>query len=86
MMLQGRYMWINGKINASKKWLKRSLALAEELQMPYEMGKIYGEFGIKFKNQYHLERAKSIFSKINAEWDYAQTKNAEKNLLISLNF
>ena len=80
MMLQGRYLWLKGKPRQALKWWQRSRVLAEELEIPYELGRIHREMGVRLKDRAHLDQAKTLFSEIKAESDYEQTNKCCQNL------
>ena len=77
MLLQGRYLWIQGRDRAAKKLWLRGQALAEEMDMPYERGMIHREIGTRLKDQAYLESSEAIFKQIGAEKDYTSRKAAD---------
>jgi len=77
MLLQGRYLWFQGKAKAARKLWLRGQALAEEMDMPYERGLIHREIGTRLKDQTYLESAESIFRQIGTEKDYTARKAAD---------
>jgi class 3 adenylate cyclase/tetratricopeptide (TPR) repeat protein len=72
--LQGVYDWLTGKQASAQKHWQRSIALAEEMGMRYELGMTHLEMGQRLKDRNHLEKAEAIFSEIGAEFDLAQTR------------
>ena len=75
-MLRGRYEWLRGKRSTAQKWWRRSLALAEELGQPYDLGMTHLEMGQRLGERAHLERAEAILAEIGAEWDLSQAQQA----------
>ena len=67
MLLQGRYLWFQGRAKVAKKLWLRGQALAEEMDMPYERGLIHREMGTRLKDQAYLESSEAIFRQIGAE-------------------
>lgn len=75
MMLQGRYEWLRARFGTAKKWWQRSLALAEELEVHYDLGRTHLEMGWRLGERAHLESAEIIFAAAGAEWDLAHTRD-----------
>ena len=71
---QGTYEWLRGKPGHAEKWWQRSLAAAEELGMPYELGRTHLEMGQRLGDRAHLERAEAIFAAMGAKWDQAKAR------------
>jgi tetratricopeptide (TPR) repeat protein len=80
MVLQGRYEWLRGKPAAAQRWWRRSLALAEEMGQPYDLGMTHLEMGQRLGEHDHLKRAEAIFAEIGAERDLAQAREALKGV------
>ena len=76
--LQGNYQWLRRKPSFAKKCWERSLGLAEEMDMRYELGMTHLEMGRRLKDRGHLEQAEKIFADIGAEFDLAQTRKLLK--------
>jgi class 3 adenylate cyclase/tetratricopeptide (TPR) repeat protein len=76
MRLQGTYEWLRGKSTSARKWWQRSLALAEEMGQRYDLAMTHLEIGQRLGERAHLERAETIFSEIDAEWDLVQARDA----------
>jgi tetratricopeptide (TPR) repeat protein len=67
MMLQGRYEWLRGDPRAANKWWQRSLLLAEQIGVCYDLGRTHFEIGQRLGESSHLEKAGAIFAQIGAE-------------------
>jgi class 3 adenylate cyclase/tetratricopeptide (TPR) repeat protein len=78
MRLKGTYEWLRHKPASAQKCWQKSLGLAEEMGMRYELGMIYLEMGQRLKDHTHLEKAEAIFAEIGAEWDLGQTRKLLK--------
>jgi tetratricopeptide (TPR) repeat protein len=76
MMLRGRYEWLSGQRSAAKKWWRRSLALAENMGVRYDLGRTLLEMGRRLDERAYLERAEAIFAEIGAQWDLARAQEA----------
>ena len=72
--LQGVYDWLTGRRATAHKDWQRSLDLAEEMGMRYELGMTHLEMGHRLSNVEHLRQAEAIFAEIGAEWDLAQAQ------------
>jgi hypothetical protein len=72
--LQGNYQWLRRKPSSAKKCWERSLGLAEEMGMRYELGMTHLEMGQQLKDRDHLEQAEKIFAEIGAEFDLVQAR------------
>jgi hypothetical protein len=70
--LQGRHEWLKGHTVQAQRWWQKSLAEAEALGMPYEVGLTHLEIGQRLRDNDHLEKAKAIFVQIGAERDLAK--------------
>ncbi len=80
MRLQGRYEWLKGNTAQAQRWWQKSLAEAETLGMPYELGLTHWEIGRRLGERAHLEKAEAIFAKIGAELDLAQARELLRSL------
>ena len=78
MMLRGRYDWLRGKPIAAEKWWQRSLALAENMGVRYDLGRTLLEIGGRLGERAYIERAEAIFTEIGAQWDLAKAQEALK--------
>jgi class 3 adenylate cyclase/tetratricopeptide (TPR) repeat protein len=72
--LQGNYQWLRRKPSFAEKCWERSLGLAEEMGMRYELGMTHLEMGRRLKDRAYLEKAEAIFAEIGAEFDLSQTR------------
>jgi tetratricopeptide (TPR) repeat protein len=71
LRLQGRYVWLKANTAQAQNLWAKSLAEAETLGMPYELGLTHLEIGQRLVDRAHLEQAKSIFARLGAERDLA---------------
>ena len=78
--LQGRYEWLRGKYKAAQQWWQRSLAIAEESGMHYELGMTHLEMGDRLNDRTHLEQAETILAEIGAKWDLRRAKDALRGI------
>jgi len=74
MRLKGTYEWLRHKPASAQECWQKSLGLAEEMGMRYDLGMTHLEMGQRLKERAHLEKAETIFSEIGAEWDLGQTR------------
>ncbi|MGE5221071.1 MAG: ATP-binding protein [Omnitrophica WOR_2 bacterium] len=74
MRLQGRYMWLTGDAVQAKRWWDQSLAEAEALRTPYELGLTHLEISQRLSDRDHLEKAESIFAGLGAELDLRRSR------------
>jgi hypothetical protein len=74
MMHRGRYEWLKGKPAAAEKWWRRSLALAEDMNVPFHVARTHLEMGQRLDDVMHLERAVSIFAEIDSQWELAKAR------------
>lgn len=73
-LFQGEYAWLADKPGKAHKAWAKSLAYAEELNMPYEQGLAHYEIGRHLLDdnrgrEDHLEQAGEIFAHLDAGWD-----------------
>lgn len=80
LRLQGRYEWMKGNAAQARHWWGKSLAEAETLGMPYELGLTHLEIGQRLGERAHLEKAGAIFAPIGAEGDLARLRESVKRL------
>lgn len=72
LRLQGRYEWLRGNTARARRWWRRSLAEAEALQMPYEVGLTHLEMGQRLGEAAHVKKAEGLFARIGAQRDLAE--------------
>jgi hypothetical protein len=77
MMMRGRYEWLRGKRALAEKWWQRSRTLAEESGLPYDLARTLFEIGWRTGDRGRLQRAKSLFVEMGAQWDLARVREAE---------
>ena len=75
LRLQGRYLWLTGKMADAQKCWHQSLSEAEKLEMRYEAGMTHLEIGERLGEQDQLQMAKTIFAAINAEQDLTKARD-----------
>jgi tetratricopeptide (TPR) repeat protein len=81
-LYQGLYDWLAGKPAKAHKAWEKSLAAAEQLEMPYEQGRAHYEIarhldkGVPTRAE-HLKHAGKIFEKLGASYDLARVKELE---------
>ena len=73
--LQGTYDWLTGREASAQKQWQRSLALAEEMGMRYDLAMTHLEMGRRLNDHEHLQKAEAILAEIGAEWDLEQTRS-----------
>jgi len=78
---RGRYLWLSGKTAKAHQFWRKSLAVAEELDMPYEQGLVYYEIGRHLdagnpERAEHLQQACDIFDRLGAVLDVERAKAA----------
>ena len=75
-LLQGWYEWLRGRRKRARTWWLRSLALAESMEVRYDLGRTLLEAGRRLNERAYLQRADAIFSRIGASWELARTRKA----------
>jgi len=78
--LQGAYDWLTGRRASAQKNWQRSLVLAEEMGMRYDLAMTHLEMGRRLNDREHLQKAEAIFAEIGAEWDVEQARRYLKPL------
>lgn len=73
LRLQGRYAWLKGNTAQAQRWWAKSLAEAEPLGMPYELGLTHLEIGECLNEQTELTKAEAIFVQLGADRDLTKT-------------
>jgi class 3 adenylate cyclase/tetratricopeptide (TPR) repeat protein len=74
MRLRGVHDWLTGKQTSAQKHWQRSIGLAEEMGMRYDLGMTHLEMGRRLTDHDHLQQAEAIFADIGAEFDLAETR------------
>jgi class 3 adenylate cyclase/tetratricopeptide (TPR) repeat protein len=74
LRLQGTYHWLIGRRHSAETCWDRSLALAEEMGMRYDLGMTHLEIGRRLNDREHLLKAEAIFAEIGAEFDLAEAR------------
>jgi hypothetical protein len=67
----GTLAWLQGKRAEADHWWARSVALAEQMGMRYELARTLYEQGVRLEERAPLARATAIFTDIGADWDLA---------------
>lgn len=80
-LYQGTFDWLSGKQSRAKKGWAKSLALAEELGMPYDQGLAHYEIGRHLPaddldRKQHLQQAAAHFTQLDTTWDLTLVKEA----------
>lgn len=76
---QGLYDWLSGKQGKAWTSWRKSLASAERLGMPYELGLAYYEMGRHSRGENrkkHLSQACEIFTRLGAKYDQERAETA----------
>jgi predicted ATPase/Tfp pilus assembly protein PilF len=78
-LYRGLYDWLDGRPQKAHTTWQKSLALAEDLNIPYDQGRIHYQIGRHLSEgeitekgwgrQEHLQRAAEIFSELGAAYD-----------------
>jgi hypothetical protein len=80
--LQGWETWLSGKPASAPRMWRRSLAVAERLMIPYEMGLshyVLGKYADTVRDrQMHLQKAAEIFEQLGAVVDLKQVRRIIK--------
>ncbi len=83
-LYRGLYDWLDGRPQKAHTTWQKSLALAEDLNIPYDQGRIHYQIGRHLSEgeitekgwgrQKHLQRAAEIFAELGASYDLACVK------------
>jgi len=76
MRLRGTYEWLRGNAKSAQKWWQRSIGLATQLGMRYDLGMAHLEMGLRLHDRAHLERAEAILAEIDSAWDVGRAREA----------
>ncbi len=79
LRFEGIYYWLKGKPKKAYNIWAKSLATAEQLKMPYEIGLAHYElgshdFGDEMMRRNHLELAANKFNQLGATYDLSRVK------------
>jgi class 3 adenylate cyclase/tetratricopeptide (TPR) repeat protein len=82
-LYQGQADWLAGRCPRAHKTWKRSIAAAEQLEMPYEQGLAHYELGRHSgaddpARSLHLARACEIFAELGAAYDLKRARDASE--------
>jgi len=67
MRLRGTYEWVRGDRKSAQKWWQRSVELAEQLKMRYDLAISLLEMGSRRQDRAEVERAQVILLEIDAQ-------------------
>jgi hypothetical protein len=81
MRMWGRYEWLRGRKALARLWWLRSLAEAEALGTPYDVGRAHLEIGLRLGDRQRLSRAEEILTRLGAEWDLEWAKQVRDKAL-----
>ncbi|MCB9102211.1 MAG: AAA family ATPase [Anaerolineales bacterium] len=78
---QGRFEWLSGRLLLAGELWRRSLALAEQYQMPYDQGLAHYEIGRHLPlddpiRTQHLLQAERLFLDLGATYDFERVREA----------
>jgi hypothetical protein len=76
MRLRGTYEWLRGNAKSARKWWQRSIGLATQLGIRYDLGLAHLEMGLRLRHRAHLERAETILAEIDSARDLARARGA----------
>jgi DNA-binding SARP family transcriptional activator/tetratricopeptide (TPR) repeat protein len=80
MRLRGTVEWLQGNTRSARKWWQRSIGLATQLGMRYDLGMVHLEMGLRLHDRAHLERAETILTEIDSAWDAARAREAREQI------
>ena len=76
MRLRGTYEWLRGSTTSAQKWWQRSIGLATQLGIRYDLGMAHLEMGLRLHDRVHLERAEATLASIDSAWDATRAREA----------
>jgi DNA-binding SARP family transcriptional activator len=76
MRLRGTVEWLRGNAGSARKWWQRSIGLATQLGLRYDLGMAHLEMGLRLHDRAHLERAEALLAEIDSAWDVARAREA----------
>ena len=68
------YDWLKGRQASAQKHWQRSLDVAGEMGMRYEVAMTHLEIGRRLDDRQHLKDAETIFAEIGADFDLGETR------------
>ena len=74
--VRGTYEWLRGGAKSAQKWWQRSIGLATQLGMHYDLGLAHLEMGLRLRDRAHCQRAEAILAEIDSTWDIAHAREA----------
>jgi tetratricopeptide (TPR) repeat protein len=80
MRFRGTYEWLRGSRKSAQKWWQRSIGLATQLGIRYDLGMAHLEMGLRLHDRAHLEKAEAILAGIDSAWDAARAREALEQL------
>ena len=78
--LQGVYEWLLGRNSSAEMYWNRSLAMAKEMDMRYDLAMTHLEIGRRLNSLEHLKQAETVFADLGAEWDLDQVRRLAQPL------
>ena len=76
MRLRGTIERLRGDARSALKWWQRSIELATQQKLQYDLGMAHLEMGLRLHDRTHLERAEAILAEIDSAWDLARAREA----------
>jgi tetratricopeptide (TPR) repeat protein len=76
MRLRGTVEWLRGNAKSAQNWWQRSIGLATQLGMRYDLGLAHLEMGLRLRDCAHLSSAEAILTEIDSTWDAARAREA----------
>jgi tetratricopeptide (TPR) repeat protein len=76
MRLRGTVEWLRGSARNARKWWQRSIGLATQLGLQYDLGLAHLEMGLRLHDRAHLERAEATLAEIDSAWDATRAREA----------
>lgn len=65
-LMMGIVAWYHGEHGKAEAYWRQSIKLAQQLDMPYELGLAYEQFGKRLQQSAYQEQAKRYFQQVNA--------------------
>lgn len=80
MMLHGRLSWLQGDEGQARKWWERSLPMAEEMELKWDLARTLSEIGHRTGDKEQLDRAIDIFTQTDSLWELEKAQKIRSNL------